>query len=130
MPRAAKVCGQPGCPAILTDGDSRCPTHKRPAWEGRSGVNATPAHKRWRKQVMVINDGRCVRCGKQATDADHTVPQSVAPELAFDPDNGQPLCATCHQAKTIADRTKYGASTPHPPPGRTASGQATRSADP
>lgn len=123
MPRAAKVCGQPGCPTILTDGSSRCPTHTRPAWQGRSETNSrTYAHQRWAKQVMASNDGRCVRCGKQATDADHIVPQSVAPELAFDLDNGQPLCVDCHHEKTIADRTKYRPSTPRRPQGRMASG--------
>lgn len=58
---------------------------------------------KWRKlRSMVRNAGftRCVQCGFDAHVLDHIRPVQVAPGLAFSPDNVQPMCRRCHDAKT------------------------------
>lgn len=101
MPRAPRVCTQPGCPAIAGDG-GRCPDHKRKAWSGRTPMDRN-AHARWAKAVLERDGYTCRHCGRPATEADHIVNRAVAPELALDPANGQALCTSCHQAKTKAE---------------------------
>ena len=57
-----------------------------------------------------IDGGLCQECRRygrvdadgmrvKATTAHHIVPLEVAPERAFDPDNGMALCAACHNKK-------------------------------
>ena len=67
-------------------------------------------HKRWRELVICRAGGLCQECRRygrvdadgmrvKATTAHHIVPLEVAPERAFDPDNGMALCAACHNKK-------------------------------
>jgi len=100
MPRAPRVCAQPGCPRQAV-ADGRCPEHKRKAWAGRT---PTPkGHARWARDVLARDEYTCRRCGGVATEADHIISRAVAPHLALDPSNGQALCAPCHRAKTHAE---------------------------
>ena len=67
-------------------------------------------HKRWRELVIRRAGGLCQECRRygrvdadgmrvKATTAHHIVPLEVAPERAFDPNNGMALCAACHNKK-------------------------------
>lgn len=68
--------------------------------------------KRWRvlRMAIVERDGfACVSCGATGRlEVDHITPVRDAPDRAFDPDNLQSLCASCHTRKT---RIECG----HPP---------------
>ena len=68
---------------------TRAAVHARPAMAG-----ASVAAKR--------RDGlRCVQCGARGRlEVDHVQPVRSHPELAFDLDNLQTLCASCHSRKT------------------------------
>ena len=54
-----------------------------------------------RKTVMEKNDGKCVRCGAPAQQADHIVPHCK--DGPTEVGNGQPLCATCNNIKSGSD---------------------------
>lgn len=100
MPRAPRICSQPGCPKTATR-DGRCGQHQRPAWQGNRPM--TRGHARWAREVLKRDDYTCRRCGGVATEADHIVNRAVAPHLALDVANGQALCKPCHRAKTQAE---------------------------
>ena len=101
MPRAPRVCSEPGCPkpAAL---DGRCDQHRRQAWQGRTPLDRN-AHAAWRRQVLNRDGHTCRSCGAPATEADHIVNRAARPDLAYDLDNGQALCQPCHRAKTKAE---------------------------
>ncbi len=108
MPRAPRICSQPGCPAQAT-AQGKCAEHRpkrvNPTpWAGRRPV--APGHARWRKMVMQRDGYTCRKCGEPATEADHIINRAVAPDLALDPDNGQALCKSCHRAKTQAEANR------------------------
>lgn len=59
---------------------------------------------RWRVLRMEIierDGGACVKCGARGRlEVDHVKPVRDKPELAFDPQNLQSLCPSCHTRKT------------------------------
>ena len=60
--------------------------------------------KRWkglRLQALRRDGWQCVSCGARGRlEVDHVVPVRDAPERAFDLENLQCLCASCHTRKT------------------------------
>ena len=83
-------------------------------WEGRSsGSDLDPRLKtrKWQKarEVILANSPLCPVCAavdqvEPATEVDHLVPRSLAPELFTDPSNLWGLCRSCHHAKTLLER--------------------------
>lgn len=69
--------------------------------------------KRWKilRMAVIERDGfRCKKCGARGRlEVDHIKPVRTHPALAFDPQNLQALCPSCHTSKT---RVECG----HPPP--------------
>lgn len=59
-----------------------------------AGRRATPSE---RKQVLSENNGKCVFCGKDATEADHAFPRSRGGDRT--PENRQPTCTSCNRSK-------------------------------
>ena len=62
-------------------------------------------HRAWRKAVLVRDAYTCRHCGrvcgvKGEAHADHVIPVAVRPDLRYEVDNGQCLCASCHSRKT------------------------------
>ncbi len=81
-----------------------------------------PEYKAWRAEVFAQakHDGqgrplcaRCLRFGRRtpATVAHHRIPRKARPDLAFDPANGEPLCAACHNEA----HDEKGRAPRHPP---------------
>ena len=111
-------CHAPGC-GVATSG-AYCRRH------GRVRVRVSPsrrgygkAHARWRRLVLAADpvchwpcvgesslstNATITRCLAPATIADHIKPRVDFPELAYDPDNGQGLCAAHHNAKTAEEK--------------------------
>jgi 5-methylcytosine-specific restriction endonuclease McrA len=51
--------------------------------------------------VLRRDDFKCVHCGARGRlEVDHKIPVRLAPERAFDLDNLQALCRSCHSRKT------------------------------
>ena len=78
------------------------------------GVNEYRRHSarvtrssRWRvlrMQALRRDDFNCVSCGSvHRLQVDHIEPVRDRPELAWDLDNLQTLCASCHSRKTIQE---------------------------
>ena len=100
MPRAARICSQPGCPNTAVTG-GRCSAHKRRPWVKDPSI--PPTSSAWRRAVLERDCYTCRKCGRAATEADHIVGRTAAPHLAYDLDNGQALCVACHREKTKAE---------------------------
>lgn len=79
-------------------------------WERHSKkVLRSPRWKAVRLEVLRHDDFKCVHCGARGRlEVDHKIPVRLAPERAFDLDNLQALCRSCHTRKT---RLEVG----HPP---------------
>lgn len=96
MPRAAKVCNQPGCTQITTT--STCPTHAPKPWStgnagrGRGGW----AWTRQRTRQLEHDYWTCTQCS-------HHDPTGKTLDVDHD-DNDQPrtLCKACHKQRTQA----------------------------
>ena len=114
MPRAAKVCSQPGCPEIVEHG--RCATHSREA-DQRRGTRHERGygreHERRFRRGVLLRDPLCVctddhghgpQCLAPSTVADHW-PRDKRELMRLglddnDPQYGRGLCATCHNHHT------------------------------
>lgn len=107
MPRARRVCSQPGCPALTNGG--RCDQHRREADQRRGGARARgydTEHERFRAAVLA-RDPACRYpdgCTQPATVADHW-PHSRRELVALgldpnDPRHGRGLCASHHGRET------------------------------
>jgi len=75
---------------------------------GLSASDKVGKTARWRRLRLLIlkRDGyKCVQCGVSGRlEVDHIQSVSTAPELAYDPNNLQALCRSCHSYKTLVER--------------------------
>lgn len=73
----------------------------------RAPIYGTPEHVAWSKHVRARAGYRCEVCGTSEGRmyADHVVELRDGGK-AYDMSNGQCLCASHHQAKTLAERAK------------------------
>jgi 5-methylcytosine-specific restriction endonuclease McrA len=74
-----------------------------------AGIHGSVRWQAVRAQVL-RDEPVCRECARRgmtepATQVDHVVPVAVAPELAFDPTNCQPVCTACHARKCIGARS-------------------------
>jgi 5-methylcytosine-specific restriction protein A len=107
MPRARKVCRVPGCPEFADVGRGACPPHdRRNNWASKGDAPQARgwAWTRLRGQALERDGRMCVMCGSPATEVDHIIPRSVAPELAGELDNLRSVCKSCHRVITRANR--------------------------
>jgi 5-methylcytosine-specific restriction endonuclease McrA len=70
-----------------------------PHWKGGS--------KSWcHKQALIRDDYTCQVCGlrdMEIMEADHVMPKSKYPKLAYEMDNIVTLCPNCHRRKTVRE---------------------------
>jgi 5-methylcytosine-specific restriction protein A len=103
-------CLHPGCPVLVSRGESRCPTHKQRHEQAYNAARGTAAergydaaHRKWRAQILA-RDPICRACGVEpSTFADHIVPLRLG-GAKLDLSNGQGMCKWCHQAKRGRER--------------------------
>lgn len=73
---AGKRCTQQGCPRIITDGNTRCRTHRAEAEQARGttaqrGYGANHQHLRTQWQTLITQGTiTCPRCGEPITPTD------------------------------------------------------------
>ena len=120
MPNAAKrPCAVPGCAALVARGVRYCSAHKRAqkpggfqAGRSSAALGYGAAWQRLRRWVLATEPlcRNCARHGRvtAAQHVDHIVPKTQGG--TDDRSNLQPLCMSCHSAKTNRERVLYGAS--------------------
>ena len=117
--RPLQLCRHHGCRTLTRERGGRCEAHKRELHrEGNKAGNPDRmadkrfyAGLRWRKLRQLILDLRplCVECQRAgvlrpATEVDHITPRLEQPSMAYDQDNLQGLCRSCHSAKTMREK--------------------------
>lgn len=83
--------------------------HANEAWaeyKTRNHYSAITATPKWRaiSSAHRAKHPLCEWCGEKGTTVDHIKPHRGNEDLAFDPDNLQTLCRTCHNKKSARDR--------------------------
>ena len=118
--RAQSFCQYPGCRAIAERGglcDQHRQQRKDESWQRFKakpvirGTNTERGYNfRWNRAraVFLSEHPLCRECERQgvltpATVVDHIQPHRGDYALFWDQENWQPLCATCHGRKTIAE---------------------------
>lgn len=99
VPRAApQVC--PYCRRVYLG--RRCPC--RPQWQGSHSPGSTTRWRKLRSWKLDVNP-KCEwpDCGRPADQVDHKIPLAERPDLRYDWDNLQSLCAPHHTEKTAAE---------------------------
>lgn len=111
-----KYCAHPGCYRIVPAGQRYCAVHASDGerkdgpfrgtkrWESASynGLYRTARWRRMRREFLAGNP-RCAMCGGAAKVVDHIIPHRGDEALFWDEGNWQPLCMSCHSAKTLRE---------------------------
>lgn len=113
MPHAMKrPCASPGCGRLAEGRLCRDCQAKQPAQPGRPTAAQRGYGYRWQKAsrgflqahpLCADPDGRHPDSVVAATVTDHRIPHKGDPGLFWDPNNWQPLCADCHNHKTLRE---------------------------
>ena len=97
--RPANPCSHTGCPNRIP-----CPVHSSSHLHGSMTLRLTGRPwQRIRAAVLIDANYRCRLCAQHATVIDHITPLWQGGTDAWD--NLQPLCVSCHNAKTRSDQT-------------------------
>jgi 5-methylcytosine-specific restriction enzyme A len=107
--RIGRTCTTAGCPAIVTDGRSRCPVHRRERERERGSARARGYDRNWEEisGIILRRDPICVACGMAPSQhADHITP--LRRGGTNEPENLQGLCAPCHSRKTAREDGGFG----------------------
>jgi 5-methylcytosine-specific restriction enzyme A len=113
-----RPCSTPGCAALVAEG-SRCPAHQAAHYRqqdaGRPSSSDRGYDTRWRtlRLHVLAREPLCRSCRargliKRASEVDHIVPIRAG-GARYDKSNLQPLCRSCHSAKTMRESVKLGA---------------------
>lgn len=67
-------------------------------------------YQTWRTAVLERDGKKCIKCGRKNSrtnplQVDHIIPKSLAPEKAFDVNNGRTLCLQHHKTTESYGRT-------------------------
>lgn len=110
-----KYCAHPGCYRIVPAGQRYCKAHSADRkdsglFRGTKRETSAPYNglyrtARWRRErrAFLNEHPLCAMCGGTARVVDHIVPHHGNHELFWDVGNWQPLCMSCHSAKTLRE---------------------------
>lgn len=101
-----KPCSHQGCSNLTKD--RYCEEHKHLSNQydkHRKSASKRGYDHRWRKarKVFLMNNPACVKCGRLADVVDHIVPHKGDKQLFWNQSNWQPMCTSCHSAKTVRE---------------------------
>lgn len=103
MTRPSRVCIEPRCPALATNG-SRCAAHKGKPWANRNARRCGTSGWAWqriRQRVLQRDHHRCRYCSGSAEVVDHVV--SRAAGGSDDESNLVAACKRCNEQKRRAE---------------------------
>ena len=110
-----KYCAHPGCYRIVPAGQRYCNAHSADRknsglFRGTRRETSVPYNNlyrtaRWRRmrREFLNENPRCAMCGGAAKVVDHIIPHRGDEALFWDEGNWQPLCMSCHSAKTLRE---------------------------
>lgn len=102
-----KLCLFPYCPDLAIPGSAYCTKHQKQKTDRSTykyhQLYSMPSWRKIRRKFL-IDHPVCVQCGAKATVVDHIIPHNGNMELFYELSNLQPLCASCHNAKTAKER--------------------------
>lgn len=110
-----KYCAHPGCYRIVPAGQRYCNAHSADGkssglFRGTERETSAPYNglyrtARWRRErrAFLNENPACAICGGPARIVDHIVPHRGNESLFWDVGNWQPLCMSCHSAKTLRE---------------------------
>ena len=126
MPSKPKhPCKHPGCNALISSG-SYCPEHTQtkrgPSRESAARRGYGREWQRISREYLAAHPW-CAECQRRgvrtpATEVDHRTPHKGNRKLFWDKENWQPLCHSCHSAKTAKEDGGFGRRGPTKPRGR------------
>ena len=103
------------CARCRTSHDGRCPQRVQRAPDSRPSAHSRGYDARWRtwRAALLASDPLCAECRRRglivpATSIDHIRPHRGDARLFWSPDNVQPLCTSCHAAKSARERADGG----------------------
>jgi 5-methylcytosine-specific restriction protein A len=101
-----KPCNSQGCPNLTRE--RYCEDHKQLnySYDKHRGTSAQRGYDwRWRKSRshFLMRYPICVSCGRVAEVVDHIIPHKGDKQLFWSQDNWQPMCTSCHNAKTARE---------------------------
>jgi 5-methylcytosine-specific restriction enzyme A len=116
---APKVCGHPGCGALVRDGSGRCEAHRRSEAQQLDARRGTATERGYGYKWQQAREGflrlhpLCIRHEARgevvpAVVVDHIVPHRGDMTIFWDRENWQPLCKTCHDVKTAVEDGAFG----------------------
>lgn len=116
--RPMQVCSAPGCRA-LTDG-GKCEAHRierrrqQDTQRGTSTERGYDVTHRRIRSLMLAEEPLCRECATAgritvATESDHIVPMGRGGDR-WAMENRQPLCHSCHSAKTMREQNERSGS--------------------
>lgn len=102
-----RCCGYPDCSNYYWGSQSKyCEIHrgyKRPKAVYKIYKSFRRANKQrlkeWSIEVRRLKGNNCLECGKPFNSVHHIIPVAADKSLAFDINNGIPLCKDCHISK-------------------------------
>jgi 5-methylcytosine-specific restriction protein A len=111
MPRRAlRPCGHPGCRALVPGGAPRCDRH-RAQYQAERAVAQQYYDSAWRavrrrflERYPACEGYGCPHGHARATEVDHIVAVSQAPELRLRWSNLRAFCASCHSRRTATEQ--------------------------
>lgn len=119
--RPLKPCNAPACPELVR-GKPYCDNHqdmdkerKARADQYRGSSSSRGYDARWRKarKRFLGSNPLCTECHakgrvREATVVDHIIPHKGNRIKFWDETNWQPMCSTCHSAKTAREDGGFG----------------------
>ena len=103
------------CARCRTSHNGRCPQRVQRAPDLRPSANSRGYDAMWRKwrDALLADHPLCAECSRRglvvpATSVDHMEPHRGDARLFWDAGNVQPLCASCHAAKSARERAGGG----------------------
>lgn len=114
--KVCTACGSEFWAPATTGGRPRSRCDNCRSARARGGYDGT----RWRKlrATVLAEEQCCYLCGGIATEVDHVVPLSVAPDRAYDRTNLRAICGPCNRRKgdrvTPAVNGAAGGTQPRP----------------
>ncbi|MER2520230.1 MAG: HNH endonuclease signature motif containing protein [Bdellovibrionales bacterium] len=88
----------------------RCPACATVRDKNRPNARQRGYTKQWQCEAKSFlgTHSFCRACGARAAVVDHVIPHKGNMDLFWDRTNWQPLCATCHNRKTVSQDGGFG----------------------